>query len=997
MKGFLNRLRSKDGFILIFAMLMILLLMVFMTAIVGAVGYTNRVTLEKSEEHQLQLTAQSAVVTLKDYFADSANMARLMGLIGKTQEYDLSGAGLNDKVRATISESTRPGFVLLTVTAYDENGREYTTSTLLPVTTQQAGINELIQNMIVAYRPSANRGFTSNLTYKDVVMNGSIIVDNEVFDDYTVTQTKYDIDGDGDVDDNDRQIIEYTGYAEDNYDNFTSFPSAGNDQYAVKILGGTFKELVTTGNLYIDVQNGLYGYGHNSDYAGTTIASAMGQLVVKGSGPSSEIGGGSDGYIAEMGAGGYFVDKEETVQMKKTGKMKIENIKFADEVELFTRDGVQAIMSGLYGESGQWNFGAKLTYTHGNGDLEVDGDVLVYNKEADITINSGKMEVNGDVAATSVKLNVNSGATLEVEESVVAAQKSITATGAGNLIAKALMAGSNIQSSVGTTKLSGDHGYSVFSGGNYAYEKGKDYLDFDMSQASGTKVLNLTSDSEKNVVINNKNDSSGLTNHRKNNSADDLQAFKTMNTLWLSKAQKVYKGGWSSNASKVNFAVALLFDSSIKNSNTMGAAGADGGGSTKSVNFVEAAANPAYKNDANDTDQYVYNPEIGSTDSNKTEWNYQWYTSKKGNEKYYTSSGNQPVPLSHELYYTTDDNLLILRDVLQKALGGPSNSENLNVNRSSQGRFVNIARTAIPFDGAVDGATVHYKDGSEETKVISIGYPAYGNNAESGAYLNDLAQAGYVTVESYKDGYLIGTTSSTGRNNFGWIQMRGEGDSLSVYDGATYVHVGSSPLYFRVTSATPEGNFTYGSWGDFYITREDGDEIKLNNDIIIEYELDSLETEDLTRLSYVRWFLDPNKRIIFAGNSSIQGIAYNAGSSFGSPSLVEGTPFTYDAVEYEQGVMPEFYIFCPKPSSFEKTSIEIDTKDFKGFIVAPWSMVDMETAAADNKNEEVFRGIILCKNFITARTGQYNHYKPIAFSGAINAEVFKLPNLEEKG
>ena len=86
MKGFLNRLRSKDGFILIFAMLMILLLMVFMTAIVGAVGYTNRVTLEKSEEHQLQLTAQSAVVTLKDYFADSANMARLMCLIGKTQE-----------------------------------------------------------------------------------------------------------------------------------------------------------------------------------------------------------------------------------------------------------------------------------------------------------------------------------------------------------------------------------------------------------------------------------------------------------------------------------------------------------------------------------------------------------------------------------------------------------------------------------------------------------------------------------------------------------------------------------------------------------------------------------------------------------------------------------------------------------------------------------------------------------------------------------------------
>ena len=104
---------------------------------------------------------------------------------------------------------------------------------------------------------------------------------------------------------------------------------------------------------------------------------------------------------------------------------------------------------------------------------------------------------------------------------------------------------------------------------------------------------------------------------------------------------------------------------------------------------------------------------------------------------------------------------------------------------------------------------------------------------------------------------------------------------------------------------------------------------------------------------------------------------------------VNDVDFEYNNFHYTS-IMPELYFFCAKPSQEAKDNFDIDTPDMDAFIIAPWSVVDMETVQTQ-KNNEAYKGIILCKNLVKAQSGTYNHHKPIAFGYAMSESVFVLP------
>lgn len=913
-----NSLRKKQGFVLAFVMLMIMLLMVFMTAIVTTVGYTNKVTAEKSQEHQLQLTAQSAVGTLKEMFAKEENMTKLTALAasGAEQDYDLSGAGINNKVKAKISDSGQPGYALLTVIAYDENGNEYTTTTLLPMVAAQGAKNDLIENMIVAYWPNANKGFTNGgLDYRDNVMNGTIIIDNEYYSGY------------GDAD-------KYKNIIKVNGDNVSDTVQL-EDPCAVNIKNGTFKELVTTGNLVLNPESGINGMGN------TTIASAVGQLIVT----RGYIGDGSNS-IKELGAGGYYKDKGNSTD--KMGNVVIgsaggDGVEFKDAVDIISRDKVNVTFNKVSGKLKNCFVGGSMKFNGGSGkSLEVLGDMQVYKTATyDVTQNASKLKVDGDMASgTNTSITVkDSSASIDVGGAVVTANGNLSISGNSALNADYLLSGKGLTVSGAKANLSGGgYGYAAFSGGNYApsNNKGSDYIGKGESNRGETMADGIVT--SKPIVINNSKKSvpSSVTVLNKD-SEEGLKAFKTMNSLWLTKAQKVYKGGWWDSCKNVKFAVALLFDPNIVPSSYIN--------------------NVTEENKKSSPTESVFNPKP-ATGTAYTEADYkknwQWY--EMSDETYY---GDKKVPVSHELYYTTNDSAFLLRSTLQSALGGPSRSDNTSLNANYQGRFVETARTAIPFDGAINE--------------IQVQYPHYANFATSPTV--DSADAGWASVQEYKDGYLIGSIgSTTGYANFGRVEFRN--DSNKIYDGVNEYDVSGRTLYFRTTSP-----ILPGGWGDFFFTSDNG-EIKLNSKIVIEYSLNGTDAESLAKMGYVRIFLDPEVKLNLGSNAGVEGI--NNGSV-----NVNDVDFEYNNFHYTS-IMPELYFFCAKPSQEAKDNFDIDTPDMDAFIIAPWSVVDMETVQTQ-KNNEAYKGIILCKNLVKAQSGTYNHHKPIAFGYAMSESVFVLP------
>ncbi len=919
MKLFLNRLRSEHGFILVFAMLMILLLMVFMTAIVGAVGYTNNVTLEKSEEQQLQLTAQSAVGTLKELFAKEENMAKLSALAaaGAEQDYDLSASGITDKVTAKVTESSQPGYALLTVTAYDETGKMYTTTTLLPMVAAQGAKNDLINNMIVSYWPNANAGLTANLDYSNNVFKGSIIVDNE---------------------------FQPGNYG--NKDQFKNFineagTSVGTDDYAVKVKGGVFHELVTTGNLLLDASLPISGTGD------TTIASAVGQLAVT----QGVIGDGTDG-ISQLGAGGYFEHKVGTNsdETKKKGNILIGStgkVTFEDPIDIISRDRVSVNLNKVEGVLKNCFIGGDLTYTSTEeNNMNVQGDIQVY-KSATFNINKKELIVGEDVATgNSATFNMQSGGKVKAGDSIATATGDLTIKGSGNAEAKYLLSGKSLNvnkdGSV-NVKLDGNGSYAAFSGGNYGVGN-TSYLSKDEDDRGSTTMKGVTTSGA--VVVNNKEESiNGIDVLTKDESEEGLNGFKFMNSTWLTKAQQVYKGGWWSDCTKINFAVALLFDSSVMNN----------AGHSNYITYANDS--DYYRNSSFITDSSKrYDPNALDNDEEEKKKNWQWYL--MDDEEYY---GDEKVPVSHELGYTTDDNIFLIRRSLQKALGGPTDSTNLNINATAQGEFVDTARTAIPYDSAI--------------LEIQVNYPHYANY-DSTPQVNE-ESAGYASIEEYNDGYLIGAqASSTGYNNFGRLEFTNDGNKLKTADSE--YDIAGKTLYFRVNSPIMPGG-----WGDFYIT-SDQEEIKINNKIVIEYTLNGTEETDLTSLSYVRFFVDPTKKITFGASSSI------VGDNLGSVDE-NNVDFNYNDYHYTN-IMPEVYLYCAQPSNAE--NIRIDTPDFKGYIIAPWSIVNMKSPNVP-KDQEVFKGVILCKNLIKADGGTYEHYKPLAFGYAMSDSVFVLPEEDD--
>ncbi len=931
-KRLLNNLKGRQGFVLVFAMLMIMLLMVFMTAMVSTVSYTNKTTAQKSDEQQLQLTAQSAIVTLKDMFAEEENMMKLSGLIGKEQEYDLTSAGITNKVKAKITATDQPNYVLLTVYAYDENGNVYTTTTLLPMVAAQGAKNDLIENMIVSYWPNPNEGLTQELSYDNNVMNGSIIIDNEYYpgaeyyvDNGLIDESKKDLYFDGTYGDKDK------------YQDFIVNTQINDDPYAVKIKGGTFKELVTTGNLRLNAEQTIKGL------ANTTIASAVGQLAVT----KGTIGDGS-GAIKQIGAGGYFERKlgEDDAKVgDKTGNILINNqdsVEFKDPVNIISRDRVNVNLNGIKGVLKNCFIGGKLTYKSANGSMNVQEDIQVY-KSADYNIQNGAdITVGGDMASgLKSTVNIASGANVNVNGAVATATEDLKVAGQGTLKADYLLSGKGLDVSAPTT-LTGSKGYAAFSGGNYGVG-GTNYLSKGENDRGTTKLSNITT--SKPVVINNKQDSTGGLTVKDKNS--DVSAFKTMNSIWLSKAEKVYKGGWWSECTKIQFAVALLFDPDAVDSSLKG-------------RFQEYASKAADASNMRTT-AYIsnanlrYNPN-GATVSRDANW--QWY--EKSNEKY--NNNSQKLPVSHELGYTVNDSIFLLRSTLQKALGGPTDSTDLRVNALAQGEFVDIARTAIPYDGAIEK--------------IAVNYPHYGNYENAPTV--DSETAGWASVTEYKDGYLIGGNSSTtGYANFGRVDVREGGNKL--FDGANFYDISGRTLYFKSTSP-----IIPGGWGDFFITSNE-EVIRLNNKIVIEYTLNGTDESSISHLGYIRWFVDPAKSLELSGNFTIEGV--NNGSV-----NANSAEFSYNGFDYK-GISPEFYIFCPKPNQEAKVSINIQRAGFKGFIIAPWSVINTRTISA-SKDTEVFRGVILCKNFVRADGGTYNHYKPISFGYAMSDAVFVLPDSE---
>ncbi len=901
MKGRLqHNLTNQKGFVLIFAMMMILLLLVFMTAMVGAVSYTNNATAEKSEEHQLHLTAQSATGTLKEMFATEENMVKLSALAasGAEQVYDLSSAGITNKVKARVTDSGQPGYALLTVTAFNEEGEEYTTTALLPMMANQGNKNDLIENMIVSYWPNSGQGFTQELTYDNNTMNGAIIIDNEY----------------------------YAGSYKDGKDKYKDDPM--NDPSAVRVKGGTFKELVTTGNLILNAEQEIKGTGN------TTIASAVGQLVVT----KGAIGEG----IKELGAGGYFKNKGSSTT--KTGNMLIGttgDVEFKGAMDIITRDKVSVTMNKVSGNLKNCFIGGELNCTSSRDkNLNVEQDLQVYKSASYNLEGSSQLNVQGDIATgVDFSANLKDNSKLNVNDAIVTATGDIDITGGGETIASYILSGKGINATNKTTLTDNKgKGYGAFSGGNYGVSN--KYYETDEDDRGETKLTNVSSNVS--VVVNNAEDAMDdkLTILTKSDSAEGLSAFKAMNSLWLTKSQKVFKGGWWNSCEDVKFAVALLFDNTMPSE------------------YLSYSTNSEFKRDYSfiNSKSLRYDPK-GENDEEDRKKNWQWYEMK--NEKYH---GNEKVPVSHELGYTTEDSVFLLRSTLQKALGGPTDSTNLNINATSQGRFVDTARTAIPFDGAIEE--------------IQVNYPHYANYGTAPTV--DQAEAGWASIQEYKDGYLIGGASSTtGYKNFGRIEFRNDG--LKLFDGVTEYPLEGKTLYFKAESPNMPGG-----WGDFYLT-SDNSEIKLNSKIVIEYQLNGTDAENLTKLGFVRFFLDPSKKLICNSGVSVEGI--NLGSVD-----VNNVDFEYNNFHYTE-IMPEFYIFVPKPAENAKESIELKTKDMDAFIIAPWSVVYTREVNYD-KATEVFKGIILCKNFVRADGGAYNHYKPVSFGFAMSDAVFVIPEKE---
>ncbi len=900
-------LHRQGGFVLVFAMLMILLLMIFMTAMVTTVGYTNAATKEKSQEHQLQLTAQSAVGTLKEMFSQEENKTKIAALAasGAVQDYDLTGAGITNRVKARVTDSGQPGYALLTVTAYDENGNEYTTTTLLPMMAAQGNKNDLIENMIVSYYPNTGAGLTQELTYDNNVMNGSIIIDNQ----------------------------RCAGAYEGNGDKYKTDPL--NDNTAVRVKGGTFKELVTTGNLILNAEQPIKGTGN------TTIASAVGQLVVT----KGEIGEG----IKEIGAGGYFISdaKDENgnrTNTSKEGKIQfgtMGDVKLKGNMDIISRDKVNVELNRVFGTLNNCFVGGTLKYTapdNGQAKLDVAGDLQVYKSATyDVKANGAELNVQGDVATgDTVTINFGSNNTkLTTPNAIVTAIGDIKVTGNGTVNAAYLLSGKGINAASGKAVLTGgSKGYSLFSGGNYGVNN--TYYQTNGDDRGKTVISKVTSGVPA-VINNKKGDIGANTVLTKSDSAEGLNAFRTMNSLWLTKAQKVYKGGWWNSCKDVKFATALLFDGSVPST------------------YISKAGDSTFKRSYD----YItepglrYNPKGSNTDVDRLK-NWQWYEMK--NETYF---GGNKVPVSHELGYTTNDSAFLLRSTLQVALGGPTDSTNLNINATAQGKFVDTARTAIPYDGAINE--------------IQVNYPHFANFEGSPA-VNEIA-AGYASITDYKDGYLIGASgSTTGYMNFGRVEFRNDGQAL--YDGTNTYSLSGKTLYFKSTSP-----ILPGGWGDFYFTSDNG-EIKLNNKLVIEYSLNGTEAEDLSKLGFVRIFLDPNVKLNFGHGVSVEGV--NNGSV-----NVADVDFNYNNFHYTE-IMPELYFFCSKPSQEAKINFEMHTSGIDAFIVAPWSVVNMRDIGV-SKDTEVFKGVLLCKNFIRADGGTYNHYKPISFGYAMSDAVFVLP------
>lgn len=901
-KGLNARINNQDGFVLVYAIMMIALLMIIMSSLVMILGYTNSATNEKLESQQLQLSAQSAITTLEEEFSKPENIDKLLQYASNNaiQDYDLSEAGINDKITAKLTMSGTTGYALLTVVAKGQDGSEYETSTLIPMSSISGTKNDLINNMIVSYWPSdRSRGLISgSKSFAQIVMNGAVIIDNEY------CEGKYGI--------------------KDTFQKFIT--NKGGDPTSVKIKGGKFKELITTGNLQLNAEMPITGID------GATIASAMGQLIIT----RGVIGDGTNG-ITEIGAGGYFVDKATST--KKTGGMLIgtvDGIQFKDAINVLSRDSVAVTASKITGVLNNCFIGGKFILTgSSNGDLEILGDIQGY-KDVEISVAGREIGVGGDVAAgNNLTVKGTSNGELDVAGSLVTASGNITISGnsSTDIEADSILAGKSITSSGVDVELSGNtKGYTVFAGGNY-----KDTYLNSVKKRGAISLSNVESENGKKGVNNTgdgKTRASGITLLSKESSVSNTNAFKTMNSYWLSKAQKVYKGGrWGNPASNVNFAVALLFDNTFANAN--------------SHLTNENKKTSAFMSNSNN----YFDP--NKTDNTDADYAKNWFYYEHAVDKYHNGSRTVATPVSAAHYYTTNDNVFLLRTTLRAALGGPSSSVNLKLGASNQGRFIDKARSAIPKDGAINEITVNYPT-----------FAGYGGVT--------VDQSDYAQIESYKDGYLIG-----GATNFGKIAFSNDG--RKIYDGSSYYDVSGRTLYFKCTDPSHPGGY-----GDFYITSQDNTKIDINNKIVIEYQLDGVEPEDIEKLSFIRFFVDPSRKITFTQSSSIVG----------SNTYVDthDIDFVYNEFHYTD-IMPEVYFFCEYPRVVSRVNIEIDTKDINAFIISPWSYVDMETASAGVDNQ-VFRGIILCNDLIIPQSGIFNHYKPITFGRGMDDNVFTVPDAE---
>lgn len=912
----LSRLRNKQGFVLVYAMLMIALLMVFMTAIVANVSYTNKATLKKGEGQQLQLSAQSAIGAISAELEDPENIAQLTALAtsGAEQEYSLSDAGISDRIFAKLStDPSRPGFALLTVTA--KNGdKEYTLTKYISMKSNLGPKNDLIENMVVAYWPEgASNGLTTGRDFSNIVMDGSVIIDNEYYKD------GYGNSNSG--------SYEY-GNADNYKTKFMQNPS--NDNTAVKIKGGSFKELVTTGNLYL-FDMPVDGVSHNADgSAATTIASAVGQMYIN----KATIGP----KVKEIGAGGYFKNKaaDGDEGNKKTGKVVLNDVKFeGGSADVLSRDSVEVNATDIEGSLNNFFIGGKFNLKVRDGEsLNVGNDLRGY-KDVNITVGkSSQLDVATDIAAgDNVKITGSPDikGRVHVGDSIVSARQNVTIEKSNEITADSILSGKSAtignatELNLGTSGADGSP-YVLFTGGNYA-AGGSDFIN-STKDSRGTTNLSGVSLNGKKAVVNNKKGTMPNGSVVELNSAEGLDAFKTMNSLWLSKAQKVTKGGyWGSG--DVRFAVSLL----LENNPTSGRA-------------------PSAYNKAD-----AYNPKVIAATPQERETNYQknfrWYESKK--ETYF---GGKPMPVSHELMYTTNDSIFMLRNVLRSALGGSSNSLDLISDGDYQGRFIETARTAIPYDGAV--------------KDIEIAYPKV-----NGGYGASLEDSDIAPVQVSGDTVYIGNTA----HNYGKIMLR---DGQFLWDGSQEIDLSGKKLCFRVTN--PE---VVNGAGDFILMdKNGGNNVILKNEIVVEYILNGLDPDDLEKLSCVRFFVRSDDTLTIKEGFKITGI--NRGSVD-----AENVDADINGAHYDH-IQPEVYFFCMKPSTNNKVSIRYENNVGRtdAFIVAPWSVVDMKVNNR-GKDNVVFSGVILCKDLVVADGGTYRHYKPLAFGYAMSDDVFKLPSEDD--